>query len=783
MTFLPEEPESPNDMKKHENHPEVAAFDNSGTVFSVHDPRFLERADFDLWNDRFCVTGTHTGTVDGRVFTPNAQPYAESPRPVYCLERSDRAFWSLSWGPVFRDPAVFSFDIHQDHLSWLQETDGVTSDLSVAVPREAGLEAWRLRIGNHGNGSRELVVIPAFPTGLLGLLSHESELAESPFGILHHYFPYYVKIPDYGKMARRWNTTFFFVDRTPQSWTALERDFTGFEGWANPAALRVDKLGSSHCHYERGCCAVRYEISLEPGEVFELGWIFGPARDPEHAREIATAYPPREAFSRALDEQRAFRRAWQIPLKVNSPDKPLDHYMNHWSPDRSIRIGRTYRFNPSPQARNAIQDTMTLALFDPETARERFKAIWRHQQADGFMPHGLPMVPDAEIMPITLIPHKDTNVWGPIALDVYLRETNDLQFLDEEIPFKDGGKTSLAGHLETGLRWLLEDRSERGLSHIGQGDWNDPLNMAGPEGRGESIWLTEALAYSLDLWAQTRERRGLDGEEWRQNARACREAVNEHAWDGNWYIRAVSDDGTPIGSKENAEGALFLNTQSWAVMAGIADEDRVEKIITSVNEHLGNRIAPAVLGPPYSGMAEHVGKLTLKSPGTGENGSIYSHAALFWSYALFRCGRTDEGWRVLRNLLPGTADNSIESAGQVPLYIPNFYRGPASPGVFGRSSHSPNTGSAAWVYLTFLEEVIGLKGNGDHLIVNPRLPADWDQVSGERVFRGTRYAFSIKREEGSGGMRIKLDGEEVSERIPWEAGPEKRILEISLAAR
>ncbi len=763
-------------------HPSPYEFAASGEAFHLNDPRLIERADFDLWNDGFCITGDHTGRVDGRVFTPNAQPYAESLRPLYLLDREAGTHRALGWGPVFRDPESYQFTVHREHLEWRQSDDGIESVLAVAVPRTAGLEAWRLTLANRSPRARRLALVNAIPTGLLGLISHESSVSEQPFGIIHDSFPYYVKIEDHEKMARRWNTTFFFTSAKPDSWTALERDFMGFADWSAPEGLRREKLGARHVHYERGICACRHHIDLEAGAAIELGWIFGPARNPAHAHELAAAWPPAEAFARALDEQRAFRKSWHIPLEVRTPDRWFDHYINHWSPDRSIRIGRTFRFNPSPQARNAIQDTMTLALFEPAVARERFLQIWRHQQRDGFMPHGLPMVADAEIMPITLIPHKDTNVWGPLAIDLYLRETGDDAFLETPVPYHDGGTATLAEHLENGLRYLLRERSPRGLSLIGQGDWNDPLNMAGPEGRGESLWLSQALVVALDIWAGIAARTGRESASWSQAAAECRAAVRAHGWDGEWFLRATSDDGRLIGSRTNEFGAIDLTAQAWAIMADAAEEWQIEKMIASVNQRLGHRIAPALIAPPYPHMVNHVGKLTLKSPGTGENGSIYSHAALFWSYAMFHCGRADEGWRVLRNLVPGTPDNPLESAGQLPLYIPNFYRGPVPADLAGRSSHSPNTGSAAWVYLTFIEQLIGLRGEGGHLRVRPQLPSDWREISGERRFRGNSYHFTIRRSAEVDAMRILVDGSPSPALIPWQPAERPVVLEILMPA-
>lgn len=757
-------------------------FTDNGESFVVKNPLSLEQADWDLWNDAFCARVTQAGTCQGQVFIPNGQSYAEAPRPVYAKDVGNGRLWSLSWGPVHGAADSYAFTIRRDQVCWHQSVDGIESMLRLSVPREAGLEAWQLTVTNQSRRARSLELTPTIPTGLLGLLDHGSLLCDEPFGILHHYFPYYVKIEDYEKMAARWNTTFFYTSERPVSWTAREQDFLGLGGWKHPDALGPGRLGERHCHYERGLCAARFRVDLEPGEVRKLGWILGPARNPEHARELAAAYPPGQAFDVAIAEQTAFWNQQKIPLHVSSPDPDFDAYINHWSPDRSIRIGRTLRFNPAPQARNAIQDTMTQALFDPEAARRRFMAIWGHQDKDGFMPHGLPMFPGAELMPITLIPHKDTNSWGPLALDLYFRETNDFSLLEESIPWRDGGSSSLAEHLEQGLSWLLDQRSPRGLSLIGQGDWNDPLNMAGPEGRGESVWLSQALIVALETWARICSKSGRDPHRWKTAAESVRVAVREHAWDGSWFLRATSDDGHRIGSRDSEYGKIYLNAQSWAIMAGVATDEQIEAMVQAVDDLLGTRIAPALLAPPYPGMVPHVGKLTLKTPGTGENGSVYSHAALFWSHALYACGRSTQAWRILRNLVPGGPDNPVEAAGQVPLYIPNFYRGPAFPEIFGRSSYSPNTGSAAWVYMTFIEQVVGLRGEGSYLRVQPNLPSEWDRISGVRHFRGTAYTFSIERDPSISDVEIKVDGKPSTTEILW-TGSSKSDLKIRIPAK
>ncbi|MCD8483990.1 MAG: hypothetical protein LR015_15895 [Verrucomicrobia bacterium] len=372
------------------------------------------------------------------------------------------------------------------------------------------------------------------------------------------------------------------------------------------------------------------------------------------------------------------------------------------------------------------------------------------------MPHGLRMDPRADVMPITTIPHKDSGVWGPPALRCYLAETGDFDLLNLSVPYVDGGEDSIYGHVVRNLEWLLADRTARGLSRIGQGDWNDPLNMAGPDGKGESIWLTEALAYALEQWAEVAGFIGKteDAKRFIKEAEACRKAVNEQAWDGQWYQRATSDDGSILGSSTCAEGRIFINAQSWALIGKVADEQRFASLRTAVRELLDTPAGPAILLPAYEGMRRNVGKITLKTPGTGENGSVYCHAVVFWAYGLFLYRDADSAWRYLRCLVPGGEQGrAIRDADQLPVYIPNFYRGPTYPEIAGKSSHSPNTGTSAWYLRTVVDGLLGCRAELDGLTVDPQLPSDWPGMTAVRRFRGATYEIQVVRADAGNPRR------------------------------
>lgn len=767
-------------MKEQADHP--CRFSSNGRQLTLTDPAYIPIADSDLWNDRMTLTANQRGNVKGRILTPNPQSYCEDQRILYLQTGDGREPLILPWAPRNRKEGDFNYTVSPEKIQWRRTSRDLQVQLGLAVPRSEPIECWQCELTNKASTPQEVVLTLAIPTGLLGLLSHESEQLASPFGLFHRYFRYYVKLEDYEKLAACWNVSYCFPSRVADSWTADEDSFLGFGHWSQPDGLTRDALPERHAHYRRGIFAFRFTLRLKPGSGESLGWILGAARDHEHALALREAFPPAHAFAKAVAEQETFQRAQERPLEIACPDADFAHFANHWAPNRCRQIGRTLRFNPSPQARNAIQDSMALAYFDAPRARENFLRIWSFQQTSGFMPHGLPMEAGATIMPITLIPHKDTNVWGPLALDAFLRETGDFSVLDERVSFANGPEAPLSEHLERGLQWLLHDRSERGLSRIGQGDWNDPLNMVGPEEKGESVWLTEALVVACELWAAILEHWNRDGSAFRGEAEQCREAVRAHAWDGEWFIRAFTDRGEPVGSSANREGSIFLNAQSWALLAGIADEEQTRRILSSVEACLGNTIAPAVLAPPFTGMDTSVGKISLKSPGTGENGSIYSHASLFWVCALYACGEGQAAWKTFRNLLPGGPGNPVIQAGQLPLSIPNFYRGPASPEIFGKSSHSPTTGSAAWYYRILMEDVFGAKGEFDGLRLKPCLPADWETADVTRHFRGSTWNIHYTRRHDVSEVGISVDGKPADAFLSLPVNPRTFEVRIELPA-
>jgi len=243
-------------------------------------------------------------------------------------------------------------------------------------------------------------------------------------------------------------------------------------------------------------------------------------------------------------------------------------------------------------------------------------------------------------------------------------------------------------------------------------------------------------------------------------AAAVNAVANRELWDGDWYARGITDEGVRFGIADDAEGRIYLNPQSWAMLAGAADAQRQKRLLDAVEAQLHTPYGPVMLAPPYIGMREDVGRLTQKHPGSAENGAVYNHAAAFYLHSLYAVGESDRAWSVLRAMIPGPARADVLQRGQLPVFLPNYYRGAwrEIPRTAGRSSQLFNTGTVAWVYRDVIEGLFGLRGEGELLLLRPQLPSHWPQARVRRRFRGAEFEVTYRRNPAVAAMQVSVDG-------------------------
>jgi cellobionic acid phosphorylase len=759
-------------------------FTDDGLRYVVRDVRRLDRADADLWNDRMYLRIDQRGRCEAWFLQPNPTRYSDALRCFYVRDDATGKFWSAPYDPVQAEPEEFEFSIGRSDVRWRTARGGIEVSLRLVVPRDETVELWSVEVANRGATARAVSLYSFLPVGSIGLLAHQASYDEELQGMIHSYFPYYVRWQDYYRLRGLKNEVFAAADTKPDAYETNLNDFLGGRGLHAPAGLAAGRLSGGRACHEPSAAVFQFCRKLGPGRSAAVRFVFGPASGRAEALRLRERYLSPGGIERAYDQAEQFLREHAPTVRIETPDAEFDHYINHWQSRRALLIGRTMRMTFCPQARNAIQDAMGAVYTNPGDARRWLPEIFAQQNADGWIPHGLRLATDVEMIPIGAIPHRDSTVWGAMAVSFYLAETGDFGILDMAVPFADDPQPApLFEHISRALEWSLRDRTRRGLCRLGEGDWDDPLNMAGYKGRGESVWLTEALAFALDNWAEVAGHRGLprQAKRYRTQADACRRAINELAWKGRWYARGTTDDGRWFGTAKDAEGRIFLNAQSWAILCGAATGERLRASMAAVRRHLATPCGPMTLAPAFSGMREDIGKITQKAPGTGENGSVYCHAATFYAFALFHARRAEEAFRVLRNLLPGTKANPIERSGQVPLYVPNYFRGTPAGATAGRSSHAPNTGTSAWYYRTAIAMLLGVRGELSGLRIDPQLPRAWKEAKVWRKWRGAEFDIRIRRRRGARRTVVVLDGRPLADNlIPPQPEGSRHQVEVTV---
>ncbi len=757
-------------------------FEDGGRRCVLTSPTAMPQASTFLWNRRMLLQlncrgyataqfmqpepakYAHGPALEARTFMQPEQPYyAHHPgRFCYVKDEDSAVLFSAPHAPVNRMPESFRFSVGVRDAAWTVRCDGIEVELAVSLPPDDVAELWTLRVRNVSGRARRLSIYPYFPVGYMSWMNQSGRYRPDLGGIVCDSVTPYQKVEDWFRQRDFKERTVLLHERRPDAWEANQAAFEGEGGLHAPDAIvGCTTLGGGEALYETPVAALQYRLELRDGAAQDFRFLFAPVRDDSEARALrARLLSPRgfEGAASAMESRLAPARGC---VRVETPDPWFDAFANHWLPRQVYYHGDSNRLTTDPQTRNLLQDQMGMAYLRPEVARQAFLLALSQQEPGGAMPDGILLAEGAQLKYINQVPHTDHCVWLPVCLQAYLDETGDHAVLDEVV-FDGGGRAaSVAARIDQAMHWLLQQRDERGLSWIAQGDWCDPMNMVGWKGRGVSGWLSLASAHALDLWAGICERHGRPARAFREGASAFNDAVNAQLWDGDWYARGITDDGVTFGVRADAEGRIYLNPQSWAMLSGAADQDRRARMVAAVEAELASPHGVAMLGPPYTGMREDVGRLTQKFPGSAENGAVYNHAAAFWMHALYAVGDADRAWRTLRAMLPGPDADECRQRGQLPVFVPNYYRGAwrLHPRTAGRSSQLFNTGTAAWMYRCLVESLLGLRGEGDGLRIAPQLPSHWPGARALRYFRGAEFDIGIVRVSGLAKQCVDVDGQ------------------------
>lgn len=722
----------------------------------------------------------HPPLMEAGGFMQPEQPYfAHHPgRFFYIKDEESAELFSAPYEPVRKAADCFRFSVGQGDIRWTVEQAGLEARMLVSLPVDDALELWSFEIRNTGTKTRSLSVYPFFTIGYMSWMNQSAAYRPDLGGIVASSISGYQKLEDYEKVRRYKDLTFLLHDTPPDAWETMLEAFEGEGGLHAPDGIAADQLSNGEAIYETPAALLQYRLELEPGETRRFRFLFGPARDDREIAVYRDRYLAEGGFEKARDAYRRYLGQGESGLHIKTPDSQLNHFVNGWLGRQVFYHGSTHRLSTDPQTRNFLQDSMGMAYLQPRAARDAFLLALAQQESDGALPDGIRLTANAELKYINQVPHSDHCVWLPLGLQAYLDETGDYGLLEETVESEAApSRATVFERVNRAMQYLLDSLDHRKLSLIAQGDWCDPMNMAGYKGKGVSGWLSIATVHALRTWAGIC--RQADDEEkataMLNVASEITDAIQEQLWDGRWFARGITDEGRLFGVSTDQEGRIFLNPQSWALMADIADDRQGEAMIGAIEEQLETPHGVMMLAPAFTHMHEDIGRVTQKFPGSAENGSIYNHAATFYVHALFLARRPSHAYRLLRQMIPGPDQQDLLRRGQLPVFIPNYYRGAADhhPRTAGRSSQLFNTGTASWFYRILVEQLFGLKGCREGLRIEPQLPGGWKTAAVERKFRGALFKVSYSR----GPASISVNGLALEDKVirNFEAGKIYRV--------
>ena len=755
---------------------------HNGERFELTTPTAMPRAAGFLWNRKMMMQMTCRGYAVAQFMQPEPAKYAYAPnleaktfmqpeqpyyahhpgRFFYVKDEASGTIFSAPYEPVRAPLDKFVFSVGKSDLSWTLEQGGIRVEVTVSLPVEDVVELWSLRLTNISGCDRKISLYPYFPIGFMSWMNQSAEYRADLGGVVASCVTPYQKVADYFKNKNFKDKTFFLHDREPAAWEAKQEAFEGEGGLHNPSAMQQELLAKGDARYETPAAVLQYRFEMASNQTQELRFIFGPAFDDAEIQQLRKKYLSTEGFATAKAEYAAYVNSGSGCLKIETPDKELNNFVNQWLPRQVFYHGDVNRLTTDPQTRNYLQDNMGMSYIKPEVTRAAFLHALSQQEASGAMPDGILLAEGAELKYINQIPHTDHCVWLPVCLKAYLDETNDYSILSEKVKDAEGDKIqTVFERISRAMDWLLSARDYRGLSFIAQGDWCDPMNMVGYKGKGVSGWLSVATAYALNLWSDicSKQSQSEAAKKYRAGAQEVNEAVNKYLWDGDWFARGITDDDVIFGIRKDPEGRIYLNPQSWAILGGAANEAQRKKMLAAVEEQLETPYGVTMFAPPYSAMRDDVGRVTQKHPGSAENGSVYNHAAVFYIYSLYTISESNRAYKLLRQMIPGPSEQDYVQRGQLPVFIPNYYRGAYHqyPRTAGRSSQLFNTGTVSWVYRCLVEGLFGLKGDNKGLLVDPQLPSEWTSAKATREFRGAIFHVTIERAKVT-EPSVSLDG-------------------------
>lgn len=699
---------------------------------------------------------------------------------IYVRDEETGSLWSTTAFPI-REKESYTVTHGLGYSSFYHDSQGIQQELTMFVPKEDTLKVNLMRLKNTSSKDRKLT-LTYYIRPVMGVSDQVTqqyiitEKDEERGGILIRN-PYNSDFP--GRIA------FAAASEDITSYTCDRGEFVGRQGsLMKPEALKKAQLSNRAGAGYDPCVALQVTITLKKDEEREVAFLFGQYQNLDEINRLLHHYRVTNNSKKALEEVQNYWLQLVDTIQVKTPDLSMDLMLNQWLLYQTIscRMWARSAFYQSGGAygyRDQLQDAMNMVYPLAEATRQQILLHCAHQFVEGDVQHWWhPGAGDKGIR----TRFSDDLLWLPFAVVEYTHNTGDYDILQEEVGFLEEEPLRENEDERYGIPRISEEMAsvyqhciraierglqfgENGIPLMGSGDWNDGMNTVGNKGKGESVWLGWFLYSILNRFAllcdrmQEKDR----GKRYTDYARRIAEAIEKNAWDGGWYIRAFYDDGSPLGSSQNTECKIDSLAQSWSIISKGGREDRSKRAMEAVQQYLIKRDEGMILlfTPPFDKSDQNPGYIKGYVPGVRENGGQYTHAATWVIKAYAMAGDGDKAWELFNMINPiNHTRTHLECATyKLEPYVMAADVYAVSPHT-GRGGWSWYTGVSGWMYKVGVESILGLKKNGDRLLIDPCIPKDWKEYSIRYRYMDTYYHIKVKNPHGANCQvkELRLDG-------------------------
>ncbi|MEN8904371.1 MAG: glycosyl transferase [Clostridiales bacterium] len=718
----------------------------------------------------------------------------------YYIKDGD-TIWNPGWKPTKTKLDNYECRHGLGYTKIIGEKNNISSEVTFFVPRDFNGEVHKMVIKNNSDSVKNLKIFSyiefCFWNASDDMLNFQRNLStgevEVDNSVIYHKTEY---------RERRNHYSFFSVNKNIAGFDTDKHAFLGlYNDVDSPDVVNDGKATNSKANGWSPIASHYIELELKPNEetdlIFILGYVENDQKNKfnkdgsinkDKAKKMCEKFDTLEKTNSALNELKNFWENLLSKFNISSGDENLDRMVNIWNQYQcmiTFNLSRSASYFESGIGRgmgfrDSNQDIIGFVHQIPENARERLIDIAKTQFKDGGCYH--------QYQPLTKKGNSDIGgdfnddpLWLIFATIAYLKETKDFTLLEEIIPFDDSDNNhKMLDHLKASFYHVLNNRGPHGLPLIGRADWNDCLNLncysenpdesfqttTNSEGKtAESVLIAAMFVYIGKDYKELLDYLDLNDQakEIQKHIENMEKAIVKDGFDGDWFLRAYDSNGDKVGSKENDEGKIYIETQGFCVMANIGKElGLASKALKSVKKYLDTEYGIVLLNPPYSKYRLNLGEVSSYPPGYKENAGIFCHNNPWVIMAETNEGMGDEAFEHYKKIAPSYSEDISDIHKTEPYVYSQMIAGKDAK-THGEAKNSWLTGTASWNFVAITQSILGIKPYYDGLIIDPCIPKNISKYTVNRMFRGSKYVIEIHNPKNvcSGVKKINVNGKNI----------------------